>query len=121
MHWGDAWDIVVAPERMGAMAKSARGSGKRGSKWQREHRPLSMGVLGQGAFAGGTVRRRDGEYYVRYISASAAQKNYTCPGCYLPVPVGTAHVVAWRADSIFGEEQAAADRRHWHSHCWRIG
>lgn len=103
------------------MAKSAKGPGRRASKWQREHRPLSTGVFGQGAFSTGTVRRRDGEYHVRHISASAAQKIYTCPGCHLPVRAGTAHVVAWRADSIFGDEHAAAERRHWHTHCWRMG
>lgn len=98
------------------------GKGRRrgGSKWQREHRPLSPGSLAPGGISTGRVRRRDGEYHVRYISGQAAQKEYICPGCSLRIAAGTPHVVSWRADSIFGEEQAAAERRHWHRQCWRI-
>lgn len=92
-----------------------------GSKWQRAHRPLSTSYLAPGGFSSGLVRRRDGEYHVRYIPGSAAQKTYTCPGCGLLIGEGTAHVVAWRADDIMGDAAAAAERRHWHSHCWRIG
>ncbi|GAA1178334.1 hypothetical protein [Nesterenkonia xinjiangensis] len=106
------------------MAKGSRGSrrGGRGpSKWQREARPLNPGLLSAGGFSAGTVSRRDGEYHVRRIAAAGAAKEYICPGCHLAIPAGTAHVVAWRADSIFGDERAAAERRHWHSHCWRIG
>ncbi|GAA1824199.1 hypothetical protein [Nesterenkonia flava] len=91
-----------------------------GSKWQREHRPLSPGLFAPGGISTGVVRRRDGEYHVRYISGSAATKTYTCPGCGLSIAAGTAHVVAWRADSIMGDEFAASERRHWHSQCWRI-
>ena len=32
-------------------------------------------------------------------------------------PPGTAHVVAWRTDGLFGE--ALDDRRHWHTSCWQ--
>ncbi|MFC7430650.1 MULTISPECIES: hypothetical protein [unclassified Agrococcus] len=53
------------------------------------------------------------------MSASNAQKPYRCPGCELLVEPGTAHVVVWRADSLFGE-RAVEDRRHWHSACWRV-
>jgi hypothetical protein len=45
---------------------------------------------------------------------------YTCPGCNLEIPVGQAHVVVFSADNIMGDDAAIADRRHWHSHCWRI-
>lgn len=94
---------------------------RRGSKWQRDHRPLSAGAFAPGGMSAGTVRRRGREYHVRYISAAAAQKSYTCPGCHLSIGAGTPHVVAWPADSIFGEDYAAGERRHWHSHCWKIG
>ena len=29
--------------------------------------------------------------------------------------------VAWRADGVLGEQADLAARRHWHTHCWRIG
>lgn len=104
------------------MAKGAGKPGRRrGSKWQQGHRPLNPGLTMPGGVEGGTVRRRDGEYHVRRISASGATKEYICPGCRLPIPPGTPHVVAWRADFILGDEHAAAERRHWHPHCWRIG
>ncbi|NLS08528.1 hypothetical protein HGQ17_00595 [Nesterenkonia sp. MY13] len=66
------------------------------------------------------MRRRDGEYHVRHISGAAATKDYTCPGCSLIISAGTAHVVAWRADSVLGDDFAASERRHWHRHCWKI-
>lgn len=56
---------------------------------------------------------------VQPMSASNAQKAYRCPGCEQLVEPGTAHVVVWRADSLFGD-RAVEDRRHWHSACWRI-
>lgn len=67
-----------------------------------------------------TETRRDGTWNVQPQSAAAAVKEYTCPGCGLVIPVGTAHVVTWRADGLFGEEDDLANRRHWHTHCWRI-
>jgi hypothetical protein len=67
------------------------------------------------------VEHRRGEtYIVQPISARSARKEYRCPGCSLVVAVGTAHVVAWQEDSIMGVAQAVADRRHWHTHCWKI-
>ena len=53
------------------------------------------------------------------VSAAQALKSYVCPGCGRAVAPGTAHVVVWRADSIFGDERALEDRRHWHTGCWR--
>ncbi|RJN31519.1 hypothetical protein D3250_11195 [Nesterenkonia natronophila] len=76
--------------------------------------------MAPGGLSSGRVKRRDGEYYVRRISGSAAFKEYTCPACRLPINAGTAHVVAWRADWILGDDNAASERRHWHTHCWRI-
>ncbi|PZQ91993.1 MAG: hypothetical protein DI534_03385 [Leifsonia xyli] len=67
-----------------------------------------------------TEVRRDGSWNVQPQSAAAAVKEYICPGCGLAIAVGTSHLVAWRADGLFGEEDDLASRRHWHSHCWRI-
>jgi hypothetical protein len=67
-----------------------------------------------------TEVRRGVEWTVQPVSAAQAQKTYTCPGCGRGVEPGTAHLVVWRADSILGDEAALADRRHWHTGCWRI-
>lgn len=67
-----------------------------------------------------TVVKRTGTWNVQQVSAAAAQKTYVCPGCRLDVPLGQAHVVAWRADGVMGDDAALADRRHWHAHCWRL-
>jgi hypothetical protein len=68
-----------------------------------------------------TERRRDGEWNVQPVSAVQAVKDYVCPGCSIPISVGTAHLVAWRADGVMGDASDLAARRHWHTHCWRIG
>jgi hypothetical protein len=60
----------------------------------------------------------DGEWMVRSITASRAEKSYTCPGCFTAVPPGVAHLVVWSQDHIFGEAAGLAERRHWHSNCW---
>jgi len=67
-----------------------------------------------------TVVKRDGEWTVQPMSQAAAVKAYVCPGCGGTVEPGTAHLVAWRADSILGDEDAIAGRRHWHRKCWEI-
>ena len=67
-----------------------------------------------------TVSKRDGLWNVQPLSASGAQKVYTCPGCGLEIEQGVAHTVAWRADGIMGEADDLAGRRHWHLHCWKI-
>ncbi|GAB3284006.1 hypothetical protein GCM10027449_27620 [Sinomonas notoginsengisoli] len=61
----------------------------------------------------------DGEWRVRRVTTRNAAKDYTCPGCSRIIPPGVAHVVVWAEDHLFGEEAAIADRRHWHTHCWR--
>lgn len=61
----------------------------------------------------------DGGWHVRQIPAWRAVKDYTCPGCGQVIRQGQAHLVAWRADWIMGDEDAGADRRHWHPVCWR--
>lgn len=61
----------------------------------------------------------DGGWHVRDIPAWRAVKDYTCPGCGRTIRQGQAHLVAWRSDWIMGDEDAGADRRHWHPVCWR--
>lgn len=66
------------------------------------------------------VTRRGGEWFVRDIPAHRAEKAYRCPDCGGDIPPGRAHVVAWRADHLFGDSAAVQDRRHFHGHCWRL-
>lgn len=61
----------------------------------------------------------DGGWHVREVPSWRAVKDYTCPGCGRRIPQGSAHLVAWRSDWIMGDEDAGADRRHWHRICWR--
>ncbi|RRD36766.1 hypothetical protein EII31_00745 [Leucobacter sp. OH2974_COT-288] len=63
---------------------------------------------------------RGREYSYRTISPRQAVKTYTCPGCGNVIAAGVAHIVAWQADSIWGDSAAIADRRHWHTHCWSL-
>lgn len=78
--------------------------------------PLDVDRLMQGVAR--VERRGSGEWHVQPMSERSAVKDYVCPGCGGLVTLGTAHVVVWRADSIFGE-RAVEDRRHWHTGCWR--
>ncbi len=64
--------------------------------------------------------RRDGEWNVQPMSATATVKDYACPGCARSIAAGTAHVVAWRADGVLGEAADLASRRHWHTGCWAV-
>ncbi len=64
--------------------------------------------------------KRSGTWNVQRVTATAARKVYLCPGCRLEVPLGQAHIVAWRSDGLMGEHADLAERRHWHAHCWRI-
>ena len=41
-------------------------------------------------------------------------------GAGAPSQPGVAHLVAWRADGVLGDQADLAARRHWHTHCWRI-
>jgi len=67
-----------------------------------------------------TETRRGVEWTVQPVSGAQAQKPYTCPGCGRTIAPGTAHVVAWRADGVLGDQADLAGRRHWHQHCWKI-
>ncbi|MFE6733762.1 hypothetical protein [Microbacterium sp. NPDC057650] len=64
--------------------------------------------------------RRGQEWTVQPVSASQAQKDYTCPGCRGTIAPGTAHLVVWRADGVLGDAADLAARRHWHTRCWNI-
>ncbi|AEE46906.1 hypothetical protein [Cellulomonas fimi] len=57
----------------------------------------------------------DGEWVVQHVRGS--DREYRCPGCDQLVAPGTAHVVAWRSDTLLGE--AVEGRRHWHASCWQ--
>ena len=66
------------------------------------------------------VTKRDGDWHLQPISGERAVKVYTCPGCGGDIALGTPHVVAWRADGLFGAEDDLAGRRHWHRRCGEI-
>lgn len=66
-----------------------------------------------------TEERRGVSWTVQPVGAAQAQKEYVCPGCGRVIPVGTAHLVIWRADGVLGDAADLAARRHWHQHCWK--
>ena len=68
-----------------------------------------------------TENKRGYSWTVQPISEARAVKEYTCPGCHNVIVVGTPHLAVWRNDGIMGESADVEERRHWHSHCWRIG
>ena len=59
------------------------------------------------------------EFTVRRVRGG--DKTYTCPGCHRPIASGTAHVVAWSNESLFGPDRGLEERRHWHTSCWERG
>ncbi|WP_394938647.1 hypothetical protein [Psychromicrobium sp. YIM B11713] len=88
----------------------------------RASQPAEHEALDADRVLGGMARVEsagDGEWMVRSVSAAAARKEYSCPGCGRAVPPGNPHLVVWREDWIFGEADAIAARRHWHTACWR--
>jgi len=68
-----------------------------------------------------TEVRRGHEWTIQPVSEAQAVKAYSCPGCGRAIEAGVAHLVAWRADGVLGDQADLAARRHWHTHCWRIG
>lgn len=70
---------------------------------------------------GGSARREIGPGGEEYFVATPRpnDKTYVCPGCHRDIDGATTHVVAWAADGLFGAEVAAAERRHWHTNCWK--
>ena len=98
------------------MPRSNRPRGRRVAESHDEDVDLSRVLSGRLHTEG----KRDGDWNVQPISAASAAKSYVCPGCTLEIAPSTAHIVAWRADLFMGDSVAVADRRHWHSHCWKI-
>jgi hypothetical protein len=65
----------------------------------------------------------DDEWVVRQVTGSASTRAYRCPGCDQQIRPATPHVVAWpasfREDDGTDDDAGLADRRHWHTACWR--
>lgn len=93
------------------MVPSSRRSGKR--PYASEHVPLDLDRVRGGRT---TEDAADGSWTVQRVGGS--DRTFRCPGCDQEIAVGTPHVVAWRADGLFGADAALADRRHWHTACW---
>lgn len=68
-----------------------------------------------------TETRGGVEWNVQPVTEAQAQKSYRCPGCVVDIAPGVAHLVVWRADGVLGDAVDLASRRHWHTHCWKIG
>ncbi|WP_443728747.1 hypothetical protein [Sanguibacter sp. A246] len=81
--------------------------------WAEPHRELDLDRATGGR---STTQRRGEDWTVQRIRSS--DKAYRCPGCQQEIAPGTAHVVAWAQDGLFGAGAALADRRHWHAACW---
>ena len=79
------------------------------------HVPLDMDRIG--AMARSEAGPGGGSFTVRQVRNDA--KSYTCPGCNHTIVAGLTHVVAWSNEHLFGADAALAERRHWHSGCWR--
>lgn len=62
---------------------------------------------------------RGEQWRVRQIPGPAAVKTYRCPGCDHEIRPGVPHLVVWPLDGLPGSGSAEADRRHWHTACWR--
>lgn len=98
------------------MPRSNRPRGRRASDEPDE--PLELKRIVGGLRR--TESKRTGLWNVQRVQSATAIKVYLCPGCRLDVAVGQAHVVAWRADGLMGDQADLAGRRHWHAHCWRM-
>lgn len=83
-----------------------------------EHPELDVDSLTRG-----WVRREstDDGHAWRTRSVGGSDKPYRCPGCDQMIAPGTPHLVVWPADHLLGDDAALADRRHWHTSCWRAG
>ena len=92
---------------------------RRPSKRDQAYEPLDVERLTFGARR--SEARRDGTWTVQPIAATNATKEYVCPGCQMVIEPGVAHIAAWRQDGILGDQADIEARRHWHSHCWKIG
>lgn len=64
----------------------------------------------------------EADWVVRPVTGSAATRAYRCPGCDQEIRPATPHVVAWpsyAADEGADADAGLAERRHWHTACWR--
>lgn len=59
------------------------------------------------------------QWRVRQIPGPAAFKTYRCPGCDHEIRPGVPHLVVWPVDILPTAGTGEADRRHWHTACWR--
>jgi hypothetical protein len=100
------------------MAPSNRARG-RAAKARAGHPELDVERLTSGWRR--TEVRGGREWNVQPVSEGQATKAYVCPGCGQDVTPGIAHLVAWRADGVLGDAADLAARRHWHTHCWKMG
>ena len=67
-----------------------------------------------------TEVRRGASWNVQPVAGAKAVKVYRCPGCLNEIDPGVAHYVVWRADGVLGDEHDLSERRHWHTHCWKV-
>lgn len=93
----------------------SKGKKRRKRPYHLPHRELDVEALTRGFER--TETAWDGVWKVRRVVSE--HKHYTCPGCHHEIPPNTTHVVAYRQDHIFGAEAGLAERRHWHTGCWR--
>ena len=72
-------------------------------------------------FTRGSARSETDRHGMRWSvrTVTGSDKTYRCPGCGGDIPPGVRHLVAWNEDHLFGSEAGLADRRHWHTQCWR--
>ncbi len=88
---------------------------RRSKKYSREFKPLETDRLMN--YTRYEIADNGMEFKVHHIRS--AKKQYVCPGCNGIIMVGEAHEVAWTEDSWFGADAGAANRRHWHTSCWK--
>lgn len=77
------------------------------------HRPLNLRRA--------TAHRLEpgpGGYMYHVQTIPSGTKSYRCPGCQQLIRPGTAHLVSWTEESMWGVEAGQAERRHWHTACW---
>ena len=79
----------------------------------RAYKPLNSGHAS-------TASKRDGDWLVRSVAGTTAEKTYRCPGCQQLIGPGTPHLVAWPSEPTgWSASSGVAERRHWHTACWQ--
>ena len=61
---------------------------------------------------------RGERWRVRHLTGAGSGKAYRCPGCDHEIRPGVPHVVVWPL-GFPAAGTGEADRRHWHTACWR--